>query len=211
MQAADGETRGPTPQESWEAINDTLERTRSSLYVAGSATILVVSGAIASVGMLAEYAIATWGSELRNDYPWISAPLWLALVAAMMAANSVIGSRAGQKAVPGDGTHRAGIRVFFFWLTVAAAAFALPGVSGAWTGEDPSVNILRLVMGIVGLGYILFGIMVRPVIAVIGLGFVAAFFAPSYLLDDAALAVSAALVLAVSVAGMLWLRKSDTP
>ena len=211
METADRGERGQTPRESWDSIQETLERTRSSMYVAGSAMILVVSGGIAAVGMLAEFAIATWGSELREDYPWISAPLWLGLVAVMMAANSVIGSRAGQRAAPGELSRRAGMRVFFFWLAVAAAAFALPGVAGAWTGEDPAAEIPRTVIGIIGLGYVLFGIMVRPIVAVIGVGIVAAFFAPSYLLDDAALAVSAALVLAVSVAGMLWLRKSGTP
>ena len=211
MDTAHRETSGPSPQESWDSIQETLERTRSSMYVAGSATILVVSGAMAAVGLMAEFAIATWGSELRADYPWISAPLWLVLVAVMMAANSVIGSRAGQRAAPGESSRSAGMRVFFFWLAVAAAAFALPGVAGAWTGEDPAAETLRTVIGIIGLGYVLFGIMVCPTVAVIGVGIVAAFFAPSYLLDDAALGVSAALVLAVSVAGMLWLRKSGTP
>ena len=211
MQRSDAEGRSPTPQESWTAISETLERTRASLYVAGSATILMASGAIASVGLLAEFAIATWGSGLRESYPWISAPLWLGLALVMMAVNSVIGNRAGQKASPGAGARQAGLRVFLFWAAVAAAAFAIPAAAGVWTGDDPAANVPRAVWGIIGLGYVLFGIMVRPMIAVIGVGIIAALYAPSYLLGDAALAVAAALTLAVSLAGMLWLRKSGTP
>ena len=211
MQSSDAEGQVPTPQESWAAISDTLERTRSSLYVAGSATILMASGAIASIGLLAEFAIATWGSDVRESYPWISAPLWLALVMVMMVVNSIIGNRAGQNASPGEGAHQAGLRVFLFWVAVATAALAIPAAAGVWTGDDPAANVPRAVWGIIGLGYVLFGIMVRPMIAAIGVGIIAALYAPSYLLGDEALAVAAVLTLAVSLAGMLWLHKSGTP
>ena len=208
MQASDGETRDLGPQESWDAIYTTLERTRSSLYVAGSAMILMLWGAIAAVGLLAEFSIATWGEELRADYPWISGPLWFVLVAIGMTASSVIGHRAGQKAAMGKVARSAGFRVFGFWLVVAVATFLVPAAGGVWTGDDPEVNIPRVAIGIAGLGYVLFGIMVRPMLAVIGVGIVAAFYLPSFLLDDAALAVSAGLTLIVAVLGMLWVRKS---
>ena len=208
MQASDGETRDLGPQESWDAIYATLERTRSSLYVAGSATILMVWGAIGAVGLLAEFGITTWGADLRESYPWISGPLWFALVAVGMTASSVIGRRAVRKAALGAGARGAGLRVFAFWLAVAVATFLVPGAGGVWTGDDPAVNIPRVAIGIAGLGYVLFGIMVRPMLAVIGVGIVAAFYVPSFLLDNAALAVSAGLTLLVAVLGMLWVRKS---
>ncbi|MCY4625270.1 MAG: hypothetical protein OXC99_09775 [Chloroflexi bacterium] len=208
MLASDGETRGPTPQESRDVIYETLERTRSSLYVAGSATILILWGVIGAVGLLAEYSIATWGADLRADYPWISGPLWMALVGTGFTASAVIGSRAGQRAAPGQVSRDAGLRVFLFWLAIGVAAFALPGLGGAWASDNPDVNTPRVAIGVAGLGFVLFGIMVRPMLAVIGAGLLAAYYVPSYLLDDAALAVSAALWLAVAALGMLWVRKS---
>ena len=63
-------------------------------------------------------------------------------------------------------------------------------------------------MGIVALGHILFGIMHRPAIAAVGAGFAAAFYLPSYLAGDAALAVSAAATLVVVALGAAWTRKS---
>jgi hypothetical protein len=49
----------------------------------------------------------------------------------------------------------------------------------------------------------------RPVLAVVGVGFAAAFYIPSYLVDgDPAMLVSAALMLAVMVLGAWWIRKS---
>ena len=44
MQRSDGETAALTPEESWEAIQDTVDRVRSSMYVAGSSTILLLWG-----------------------------------------------------------------------------------------------------------------------------------------------------------------------
>lgn len=200
--------RDSTPQESWEAIHKTLERTRSSLYVAGSATILVVWGVIGALGLMVEFSLGTWGTDLRADYPWISGPLWMGLVAMGFTASAVIGSRAGQQAAPGQVSRDAGLRVFLFWLSIGVAAFALPGLGGTWSGANPEVDVPRVAIGIALLGYVLFGIMVRPMLAMIGVGLLAAYYVPSYLLGDAALAVSAALWLVVAVVGMLWVRKS---
>ena len=67
----------------------------------------------------------------------------------------------------------------------------------------------RLVaIGIVALGHVLFGIMHRPVIAAVGAGLAAAFYIPSYVAGDAALAVSAAAMLVVVGIGAAWIRKS---
>ena len=58
------------------------------------------------------------------------------------------------------------------------------------------------------LGHVLFGIMHRPVIAAVGAGLAAAFYVPSYVAGDAALAVSAAAMLVVVGIGAAWIRKS---
>ena len=58
------------------------------------------------------------------------------------------------------------------------------------------------------LGHVLFGIMHRPVIAAVGAGLAAAFYVPSYVAGDAALAVLAALMLVVVGIGAAWIRES---
>ena len=61
-------------------------------------------------------------------------------------------------------------------------------------------SIPVVAIGIVSLGYILFGIMHRPVLAAVGVGFAAAFYIPNYLVDGyEAMLVSAALMVAVVV------------
>ena len=76
MRRSDGESAALTPEEGWEAIQDTVDRVRSSMYVAGSATILLLWGAIVSVGLLAVYAIANRASESVVSSPWTYALLW---------------------------------------------------------------------------------------------------------------------------------------
>ena len=76
-----------------------------------------------------------------------------------------------------------------------------------WNAED-GANIPYVAIGIVSLGYVLFGIMHRPVIAVVGVGIAAAFYIPGYLAGEAALVISAAATLTVAALGAVWIRKS---
>ena len=62
MQRSDDETVALTPQESWRAINETMDRARSSMYVAGTATILLLWGAIAALGYLSQFGIEDAGA-----------------------------------------------------------------------------------------------------------------------------------------------------
>ena len=48
-----------TPEESWRAINTTMDRARNSMHVAGTTTILLLWGAIASLGHVSQYTIET--------------------------------------------------------------------------------------------------------------------------------------------------------
>ena len=208
MQQSDGEARALTPEESWRDIHETMDRARSSMYVAGSATILLLWAAIASVGVVSQYAILTLASEFAERSPWIFGVLWGVLMAPGMVGSGFIGRRAGRKIAAGDAARKAGIRVFLYWLAVVVAVFLIPAAAGMWNAEDGD-KIPGVALGIVSLAYILFGIMHRPVLAAVGAGFAAAFYIPNYLVDgDAAMLVSAVLMLAVVVLGAWWIRKS---
>ena len=101
----------------------------------------------------------------------------------------------------------AGIRVFFFWLAIVAAAFLIPAAAGMWNADD-GANIPRVTIGIVVLGYVLFGIMYRPVIAAVGAGIAVAFYVPSYFAGDAAPVVTAVAILMVVALSAARIRKS---
>ena len=208
MDISDGETGAGTPEESWRDIHETMDRARSSMYVAGTATITLLWAAIASLGIVSQYAILTLASEFAERSPWIFGVLWGILMVPGMVGSGIIGSRAGRKIAPGAAARKAGIRVFLYWLAVVVAVFLIPAAAGMWNAEDGD-NIPGVAIGIVSLAYILFGIMHRPVLAAVGVGFAAAFYIPNYLVDgDAAMLVSAALMLAAVVLGAWWIRKS---
>ncbi|MCY3784250.1 MAG: hypothetical protein OXG79_10730 [Chloroflexi bacterium] len=208
MQGSDPDTAALTPDESWSAVHATLDRARNSMYVAGTATILLLWGAIVAVGAFAQYAIATLASEFAAGTPWYPGPLWGVLAAAGMVGSALIGHRAGREIAVGDGARSAGIRVFLFWLAVMVAAFLVPAAAGLWTADDAGAAIPRVAVGIAALGLVLFGIMHRPAIAAVGVGFAAAYYLPSYLAGDAALLVTGAAMLAVVALGFAWVRKS---
>ena len=203
-----GEEARLSPEDGWRTIQATMEETRSAMYVAGTATILLLWGVIVSLGYLAEYALDTAASDFRDDNQWVSAPLWVLLVAVGMTGSAIIGSRAGKLRAAGDAMRSAGIRVFLFWLSVALAAFLVPAAAGMWNADEDPTNIARVAIGIVALGHVLFGIMHRPLIAAVGVGIAAAFYVPSYLAGDAALAVAAAATLLVVAVAYAWIRRS---
>ncbi len=210
MQAPDSDAQALTPQESWSAIQTTMDSTRSSMYVAGSATILLLWGAIASLGFISQYAVETRAPGFAADNPWFGGRLWGVLAAAGMLGSAIIGHRSGRNHAAGDAIRRAGLRVFLFWLSVVLAAFLVPAAAGMWSA-DRAADIPHVAIGIVALGHVLFGIMHRPVIAAVGAGLAAAFYIPSYVAGDAALAVSAAAMLVVVGIGVAWIHKSGVP
>ena len=65
-----------------------------------------------------------------------------------------------------------------------------------------------IVIGIVSLGYVLFGLMSRPAISILGIGIAAAFYIPYHFAGDSAYAITAILMLMLIVAAAIWLRKS---
>ena len=208
MQSAAGDGQELSPQQGWEDLHATMDQLRSSMYVAGTATILLVWGAIISLGYFAEYSFTTFLEDFAADRPWIRAPLWFGLVGLGMVASALIGSRAGQKTGAGDAARSAGIRTFLFWATIGVAAFVMPAALGLWD-EGDAQRIAGVSIGIAMLGYILFGIMHRPIIAVVGLAFLAAYFIPYALAGDAALLYSAVLTAITAAGGWAIIRRSD--
>lgn len=69
MRGSDRDGAALTPEGSWGAIHATMERARNSMYLAGTATILLLWGAIVSLGYLAEYGLQTWGSDFADRNP----------------------------------------------------------------------------------------------------------------------------------------------
>ncbi len=208
MQSAAGDGQELSPQQGWEDIHATMDQLRSSMYVAGTATILLVWGAIISLGYFAEYSFTTFLEDFAADRPWIRAPLWFGLVGVGMLASALIGSHAGGKTGAGEAVRSAGIRTFLFWITIGVAAFVMPAALGLWD-EGDAQRIAGVSIGIAMLGFILFGIMHRPIIAVVGLAFLAAYFVPYALAGDAALLYSAALTAITAAAGWAIIRRSD--
>ena len=177
------------------------------MYLAGTTTIILLWGAIASLGLLSQYAIETLAPGLAADYPWFPGPLWGALTTVGFIGSSIIGHRAGRENAVGDAMRSAGIRVFLFWLAVLAAAFAIPAAAGLWNA-DGAESIPHVTIGVVALGHVLFGIMLRPVIAVVGVGIAAAYYIPAMLAGDAAPAVTAVAILVVVLLSAAWIRRS---
>ncbi len=208
MKEADEDAQALTPEESWRAIHTTMDSARSSMYVAGAATIAILWGVLAALGYLSMYALQTLAPDFMTSNPWIYLALWGVLVTAGMTASAIIGTRAGRENTVGGAAQSAGIRVFLFWVAVAAAAFLIPAAAGMWAPGAAGANVGRATIGIIALGYILFGIMHRPVIAVTGIGIAAAFYVPSYLDIDAAPAVSAVATLIVAALAAAWIRKT---
>lgn len=209
MGRPEGGTAALTPEEGWSTIHETLDRARSSMYLAGTSTILLLWGAIVALGFGSQYAVQALASDFAADRPWYPGPLWGVLVVAGMVGSAVIGHRASREIAVGINMRSVQIRAFFFWLTVVVATFLIPAAAGLWAGGEAATRIPDVSIGIVTLGYILFGIMVRPVLAVVGLGIALAYYIPAFLVGDpASPVVSAAAILVVVALSWTWIRRS---
>ena len=207
MKEANGGAGPNSPGESWQAIHSTMEAARSSMYLAGITTIILLWGAIASLGFLSQHAIATLAPDFAADRPWFPGPLWGVLATAGMIGSAIIGHRAGRESAVGGAMRSAGIRVFLFWLAVLAAAFTIPAAAGLWNADEAG-RIPGVTIGIVALGHVLFGIMVRAAIAVVGVGIAAAYYIPDSLAGDAAPVVTAVAILMLVTVCAVWMRRS---
>ena len=209
MRDRNSEGQQITPEQGWTSIHATLDRSRSSMYVAGWPNITLLWGTIVAVGYFSMYAIETLAPVFATDYPWYPGPLWFGLGIPGMIGSSIIGYRASKQNASGPSATAAGLRVFGFWISAIAASFIIPAASGLWIADADPIAISGVSVGIVALGYILFGIMHHLAIALVGLGIAASYYLPRHFADDAAPLVSAVLILAVVVVAWVWIRKSS--
>ena len=208
MQNQGSEAQQITPEQGWRSIHATLDRSRSSMYVAGWTNITLLWGAIVAVGYFSMYAIETLAPAFADDYPWYPGPLWFGLAIPGMIGSSLIGHRASKQNATGPSATAAGLRVFGFWMTVVAAAFVIPAASGLWTADSDPIAIRGVAIGIVALGYVLFGILHHLAIGLVGLGIAASYYLPTHFAGDAAPVLSAVLMLAIVGVAWVWIRKS---
>lgn len=207
MQSSDDPTETLAAAESWSTIHSAVDDARSTLYTAGSAAILLMWAALTSLGYFSQYAIETLAVDFAERRPWFPGPLWAGIGAVGMVGSMVIGRRANQSLAAGRAARSAGIRVLVYWLSVATVAGLLPGAAGLWN-EVGAENIPRVLVGVIALGYVLFGIMHRPAIAVAGICLAAVFYIPSYFVGDAAPAVTGLATVALIPFAVAWMRKS---
>ena len=199
-----------TPQEGWRTIHDTLAQAQISLYLAGTAYILLLWGALVSVYFFALFAIAELAPGFEASYPWYRGALWMVIGTSGMIGSALIGHREGSRNADYATARSTGLRVFAFWMAVVAGAFLITGAAGLWSA-DGAEKVPYVAIGIVCLGYVLFGIMYSPALAVVGLGLAAAFYIPAYLAGDFAALGTGAGMLAVAVLGAAWIHKSGLP
>ena len=192
-----------TAEESWQTIHTTMDHARSSIYLAGSTAIMLLWGVIVSVGYFSHYAIDTLATGFAEDRPWYPSLLWGGLGTIGGVCSGIIGHRAGSNMVASEASRRVGIRVFLFWSSVVAAAFLLTFAAGVNAENSP-----RVFIGVIALGYVLFGIMHRPMIAVLGLAYASAYYIPEYLLGDAAMVASGSVMVAITAAGFAWVFRT---
>ena len=209
MKNQDREEQRITSEDAWESIHATLDRSRSLMYVAGWPSILLLWGAIVSVGYLTQFVVEMAFPTFADDYPWFPGPLWGVLGTIGMIGSSILGYRAGHATSDGPTAARAGLQVFFFWMTVVTAAYIIPAASGLYSFESFDPAIVGVAVGIVALGYILFGIMHHKAIALMGGGIGAAHYVPSYFAGDLSDAVSAIIMLVVVAIAWTWIRKTS--
>ncbi len=209
MQNPDGEGQHITPEQGWRSIQSTLERSRSAMYVAGWPTITLLWGAIVALGYFSMYAVETFAPGFADDYPWYPGPIWFGLAIPGMIGSSLIGYRASKQNASGPTATAAGLRIFGFWITVVASAFIIPAASGLWTADSDPMAITGVAIGIIALGYVLFGIMHHLAIALVGVGIAASYYLPTRFGGDAGPVLSAVLILVIVAVAWLWIRRSE--
>ncbi len=210
MQQTDSVRTELTPEESWRTIHTTLAQSQNSLYPAGTAYILLLWGAITSVYFFTLFTVAELGPDFEASYPWYPVPLWFVFGTVGVVGSALIGRHGGSSNADHATARRAGLRVFAFWMTVVTAACLIPGAAGLWSSGE-SENIPYVAIGVVCLGYVLFGIMYRPALALVGVGMAASFYIPGYLGGDLATLGTGAGMLAVTVLGAAWIHRSGQP
>ena len=74
MKNQDREEQRITSEDAWESIHATLDRSRSLMYVAGWPSILLLWGAIVSVGYLTQFVVEMAFPHLQMTIPGFRVP-----------------------------------------------------------------------------------------------------------------------------------------
>lgn len=177
------------------------------MYLAGTASILMLWGVLTAVYFIVTFSVGELAPEFAADYPWYHGPIWAVLGPLGMIGSAIIGHRASERQAGGTVARNAGIRVFLCWLAVATTAGLIPGVAGMWNpGQADSIP--QTILAVIFLGYVLFGILFRPALAVVGAALVGAVLVPHYAAGDLSGLISGLAVLGVCVLGAAWVRRS---
>ena len=59
-------TNDSSPENSWNTIHDTMDQSRSSMYLAGVDTILLMWGGLMALGYLGQFAILSLASDFAD-------------------------------------------------------------------------------------------------------------------------------------------------
>jgi len=196
-----------TPREGWQTIHKTLAQSQSSLYLAGTAYILLLWGALVSIYFFTLFAIGELAAGFATSYPWYPGALWGIIGTPGMVGSALIGRHEGSRNADYETARAAGLKVFAYWMAVVIAAFLVSGTAGLWS-EDGAEKIPHVTIGIISLGYVLFGIMHRPALAVVGVGMAMSFYLPAYFAGNFAQLDTGASMLAVTVLGAAWIHRS---
>ena len=207
MQRSEGRQPEITPEEGWRTIHATLAQAQSSLYMIGSGKNLLLWGTLTSVGFFALFAAGQLAPGFEENYPWYRGLLWGAIGIIGMIGSAMIGQREGARNADQATARSAGLKMFAYWFAVIAAAFLISAAAGLWSPEG-SEKVPHVVIGVVALGYVLFGIMHIPALAFVGLGMAAAFYFPAYFLGDFAMLGTSAGWLAVTALGAVWVHRN---
>ena len=133
MQNAAGTPPNFTAQEGWRTIHATMAQAHSSLYLSGTAYILLLWGVITSMYFFTLFAIGELSPGFEASYPWYRGPLWGVLGTLGMIGSALIGRYAGLRNADHATARSAGLRVFAFWMAVVTAAFLIPAAAGLWS------------------------------------------------------------------------------
>ncbi|MXY03870.1 MAG: hypothetical protein F4190_03355 [Acidimicrobiales bacterium] len=194
-------------EEGWQTVRSTIHGARTAMYTRGSTAILLMWAGIISTAYLAQYAVATFAADFADENPWYPGPLWAIITFPGVIGSMVIGQRAANVVSPDTAMRNAGLRVAGYWMTLVTAAGLLPGAAGLWN-ESGAERIPYVLLGVIALGYVLFGILHRPLIAVFGVGMAVAFYVPHYLFGDVAPAVSGIAMLVLLAMIAMWVRRT---
>lgn len=172
------------------------------MYLAGTASLLLLWGVLTAVYFVVACAMGGLAPDFVTDCPWCHGPVWAVLGPLGMIGSSIIGRRAGERNAGGAAARSAGVRAFQYWV-----AALLPGIAGIWNSEQAG-HVPYTVSGVIFLGRVLFGILYRPALAVVGVALAVAVPAPYYLAGDRSGLISRLAVLSVGVPGAAWIRRS---